>query len=357
MLQGWYATLQNTDAQDLLRLGTAILDTTTEQLRRTQQTVTTVATGVPAVLNGSVRQAHQGLDRHFPVFYQTIKGIGGYEHALLEQQSIRSLHYLVTTCRVDPNYQESGRTALSAAVSGGPDQKERIQFLFEFCNKPGFNVHIRVLAERSRTLMHLLIAHKNEVLFIFFMEHARKNNIKINLSLKDDDQNTPLLLAIKMMQKGVALYILRQKKEYNLDVGMNQVDKEGRSALDCAIVLGEIEITHQLLCLGARCVAIKDDLSTIDGVSGLSIRAILHAVAYEPYAKKPEGFVHTDSLMRLEEQCLRNQYRLKTIVSDGIIQIRPILTPAYNANAQRAAYKHHRSQTDDCYYQGPRPSF
>ena len=274
-------------------------------LADTQALIANTVAAVPDV----VATTHRQLHRYLPEWHDTLHDTAGYKDALLQNKGIAHYRHLVETCKVAPRYNQYGYNALSAVAESGPDQTKCIEFLLCY----DINMNSPSHLNRLRTPLHLMIAHKNTELTLFFIHYTRNHGKVINFQLRDNKGHTPLLLAIKMMQKDIALCIIEQSK-YSVEVAVNQVDHKGKTALDYAFILGQPEVTNALLGIGAKFGVVHDDLSNLDLYGLWHIREILNEVLYEPYDRKPEDYQYVDR-RPIEDECVRKQLILRDIFS------------------------------------------
>lgn len=235
--------------------------------------------------------------------------IVAYQEDLLKPRNIMHIRHLVLEGKVNVHHDHFGFNALSGVASASmnlEDQKEGFKFLLQ-CR---VNINSSSQLNHNRTPIHFLIINKNEGAVLFLMEHARERKCSIDFKRQDVHGNTVLLLAIKMMQPEVAFAILDQMKKFNADVGLDLWDVDGRTALDCAVILGQISITRALIALEAKPHAVANRFSNFAKFDEKVIRSMLESVDIDPDQVCEDKHGHK---ILLYKKCLKDKSNVPVI--------------------------------------------
>lgn len=297
------------------------LSASRQALVATAQTVTTTAAfsnttaAVSGVIGAGIASTHRQLQRYCPDLHEDLNRMAGYQTALLKPQTLDSLRYLIQTCKVDLNHNDQGYNALSAISQGGPDQTQRLQFLLCY----SMDINSQAAKACDRTPLQLMITHGLEESVLFFINHARNKSKKIDFTIQDKNGNTALLLSIKMMQTDVALCIIEQNF-YKVDIGLDLRDSKGRSALECAFILGQIHVFNALSKIAGQNGRVKTLISDPKHLQEPAIRDLLeerYALSFEEYSEE-DKVIDMDSMEEiegLEKECLKGRNCIKAFFS------------------------------------------
>lgn len=252
-----------------------------------------------------------------------------FQKDFLNPYHLNHLRSLVLEGKVNVHYDQFGFNALSGLASGSlnpDDQKEGFIFLLQ-CR---VNINSSSRMHHHRTPLHLLIIHKHEGVALFLIEHAREKEHFIDFTRQDSDGNTPLLLAIKTMQLAIVFAILNEIKNFYANIGLDLWDVDGRTALDCAVILGQISIIRVLIALEAKPHAVANRFSNIATFDEKVIRSMLKSVNVDPdqVCKDKQGHK-----ILLYKKCLQNKSNVPVIfwprLYQGILLSAPPLWRPY----------------------------
>lgn len=214
-------------------------------------------------------------------FNASLNHYGGYQEAILQDNSLEDLRYLLLTRKINPNYNRWGFNALSSIASSPStdtaEQEEKIRVLFQY----RVNVNSQATELDDRTPLQIFIVNQNPQGAIFFIYHALQQKIPIDFEIKDRFGCTALLLATKTAQQDIATCILQQRSIYSKTVDIDAQDCEHRTALDYAFILGQGPLIELLLSHKAKTNVIKD-CTSLEKYHEHTIRKILLSVGLKP---------------------------------------------------------------------------
>jgi hypothetical protein len=113
-----------------------------------------------------------------------------------------------------------------------------------------------------------------------------------------------------MMQPEVVFTILDQMKNFNADIGLDLWDVDGRTALDCAVILGQIKIIRALIALEAKPHAVANRFSNFATFDEKVIRSILESVNIDPDQVCEDKYGHK---ILLYQKCLKDKSNVPLI--------------------------------------------
>lgn len=171
--------------------------------------------------------------------------------------------------------------------------------------------------EFGNTPLHIFVANERVPELKFFIQEAKRLEIKINFNKQDKEGKNCLILATKTRNEALALYLLEQADDKNFNV--NLADRAGMTGLHYACALGMPGLAAALLARGASTTAEnQSNRSPLDctSLNDDEVRTILRSVAIDP---------SRDELALQNNIVDENNQSLSTIESGGVKTYKDLL--------------------------------
>jgi hypothetical protein len=241
---------------------------------------------------------------------------------LISMVSFEQLEYLLRSRKVDPNYNEDGFNALHRVAILPLHAKKRTDLLLSM----GTDVNMQADGEANNTPLHLFIATENSDMAMYLIDSAEALGARIDFTKCNANQCTVLLLAVKMRQTRLALYML--KKAANR-LNVNAQDEGGMTALHYAAALGQPDLLKALIDRGAD-ESLKNNQEQLPkdvcDYSAEKIADILSSVGIQ--CERDENavlnYVHDQNRQKLYI-CLKGTHELKPLTISSTKKVVPRL--------------------------------